>query len=64
MERRTDGSRLTDRRTDTEATYIVIDGVKTPTYIATWELCMTHSRIEMVRLLDRQTETYRHRKTD
>ena len=29
MERRTDGSRLTDRRTDTEAAYIVINSVKT-----------------------------------
>ena len=36
---------------DAEAAYIVLQAVKCPTYIATWELCLLKSRLEMVSLI-------------
>ena len=34
---------------DADAAYIVLDMVKCPLFMATWELCATYSRIETVR---------------
>ena len=34
---------------DSEAAFIVLQSVKCPTYLATWELCLSKSRVDTVR---------------